>query len=805
MEPVQIMEIDELPDADMVSPNHLNQQIDYDQVMDSVQVDENQNQEIEMMDDYSTQISPEPELEPEPVILACPTNFPILDTEISRIFPVSKISEGVEVAAPIEMIEVPSDPPLLDSQDLTYQDSASLSSLPTHVSNHQESVNVSQQIDSVQDSDLKVPSRVTDLVPSEHDLESNLPCPTELAQQPKDQVQQHPTIETITSVLSTEESQIVNESSPEEPEPAPVEDGCEDENVPIEDFTGNKVVDLDVDDLLTADGSLESRPVPRIDLIEHVQIDFELIQLLDNETISPDQEPLMMRQAPCIRLICEDCEYSLFQSSSTDTKDEVVLLSEPEHQEIYFAPLDELFESLRNIFPAFAQTDHNELVLSFPDLEARIPEDNVYARDLTLFDMDRLHVGANLPGRLLVSVEKQPRLIHRFNVLAKHVWKQRPSNVNEATYPDDFQDQDELQAEIEAGASGALSLDQDEVKVIGKVEDHTEVLLNSEDGLPVESATEALDSTLNKSVTRQALCHDTDTDALEKRDESQGIPELAVQESNFPEGLSVEVGGPAGSTAPTHPNEVSVQADLSTASVPKSAHESAEAGPSSSPPSPARSAMPQSAASSKTVEDSDRSEDQAPCRSPTDATADGEELESVNYQEDTLTDPKIESSKPDEPPALGLKATTTTVHVHAVETLSSLDQLHNNDDDEVASIGTVLGHGLASDEYELEELTDEGFHKLIDTSPLLQTFPPPPISHTHITLARSSQRKDGTEETEQLPFLSAKIVNEPRISGLVSTYELSTRSDLKKRPAEVEESFDATEEQDLDTKRMRKC
>lgn len=41
-----------------------------------------------------------------------------------------------------------------------------------------------------------------------------------------------------------------------------------------------------------------------------------------------------------------------------------------------------------------------------------------------MYDMDRLHVGASLSGRLLVSLEKQPRLIHRFNVLAKHVWNQ---------------------------------------------------------------------------------------------------------------------------------------------------------------------------------------------------------------------------------------------------------------------------------------------------------------------------------------------------------------------------------------------
>ncbi|POW14136.1 hypothetical protein PSTT_03138, partial [Puccinia striiformis] len=131
---------------------------------------------------------------------------------------------------------------------------------------------------------------------------------------------------------------------------------------------------------------------------------------------------------PGIRLICEGTEYSLFQAiqpNQTDQlsiKDQTILLSEPDYHQLYHAPLSEFFTNgLHQIFPTLHQEHTYEFVLNFSTLEIKVPEDNVYSQQLSLADIDRLHIGANLPDRLLIELDKQPRLVHRFNILANYV------------------------------------------------------------------------------------------------------------------------------------------------------------------------------------------------------------------------------------------------------------------------------------------------------------------------------------------------------------------------------------------------
>jgi hypothetical protein len=57
----------------------------------------------------------------------------------------------------------------------------------------------------------------------------------------------------------------------------------------------------------------------------------------------------------------------------------------------------------------------------------------MYSKQLSLFDIDRLHVGANLPDHLLISLDQQPRLVHRFNILAAYV-SELGKQINLLTY-----------------------------------------------------------------------------------------------------------------------------------------------------------------------------------------------------------------------------------------------------------------------------------------------------------------------------------------------------------------------------------
>ncbi|MBW0523512.1 hypothetical protein O181_063227 [Austropuccinia psidii MF-1] len=186
-----------------------------------------------------------------------------------------------------------------------------------------------------------------------------------------------------------------------------------------------------MDNLAYTDFEYESRPKARTDLLENIRLEFDSVVLTDqaNEISSEQVKP-----APGVRLIYESCEYSLFQriepqldldlstqQSVSSADDQTVLLTEPEYRDLYYGPIENFIQSLHNIFPASEESEKFEFVLNFPALEIKIPEDNIYAKDLSLFDVDRLHIGARLPDRLLISLEKQPRLVHRFNILATYV------------------------------------------------------------------------------------------------------------------------------------------------------------------------------------------------------------------------------------------------------------------------------------------------------------------------------------------------------------------------------------------------
>ncbi|KAA1082333.1 hypothetical protein PGTUg99_033325 [Puccinia graminis f. sp. tritici] len=158
----------------------------------------------------------------------------------------------------------------------------------------------------------------------------------------------------------------------------------------------------------------------------------------DNTNILPRLNTELLERIPPappggIRLICEGCEYSLFQAihpiqeDQPKIEEQTILLSEPDYQELYYGPLSNFIsQGLHQIFPNLHDQHKNEFILHFTNLEIKVPEDNIYSKELSLFDIDRLHIGARLPDRLMISLEKQPRLVHRFNILANYVAELEP-------------------------------------------------------------------------------------------------------------------------------------------------------------------------------------------------------------------------------------------------------------------------------------------------------------------------------------------------------------------------------------------
>ncbi|EGN96167.1 hypothetical protein SERLA73DRAFT_76157 [Serpula lacrymans var. lacrymans S7.3] len=89
------------------------------------------------------------------------------------------------------------------------------------------------------------------------------------------------------------------------------------------------------------------------------------------------------------------------------------------------------YEPLTNVFEAFRQEDlvaqipdvlEGELVLDAYDLQLTISEDNVYAREVTLHDLNVLHDGSDITGPLRIQLRvAAPRFILRYHLLQDQI------------------------------------------------------------------------------------------------------------------------------------------------------------------------------------------------------------------------------------------------------------------------------------------------------------------------------------------------------------------------------------------------
>ncbi|KAF9532364.1 hypothetical protein CPB83DRAFT_675368 [Crepidotus variabilis] len=108
--------------------------------------------------------------------------------------------------------------------------------------------------------------------------------------------------------------------------------------------------------------------------------------------------------------------------SATDSNSHHVILHHL--PTLYYEPLSSLFEALRQeafIQTLFQSTD-TELMLEALDLTLTLSEDNIYAREVSLHDLNMLHDASGISGPLRIRLYvNSPRFIVRYHQLQEHV------------------------------------------------------------------------------------------------------------------------------------------------------------------------------------------------------------------------------------------------------------------------------------------------------------------------------------------------------------------------------------------------
>ncbi|GAA5979111.1 hypothetical protein JCM5350_007069 [Sporobolomyces pararoseus] len=186
--------------------------------------------------------------------------------------------------------------------------------------------------------------------------------------------------------------------------------------------------------------------------------------LLGIEVPFPEESSPSNPLAPAVLFTYDNTTYSLFRShksvpQSAESGDDAsrngteggeeeeelqTLLIDSTDQQLYFGTLEQVFSKLHDQFPEL-QSREDELVLDFDEIGVALAEDNVYSRQVSLHDFDRIHLGCGLPGRLHARLYAQSRFSSGFNALAQHVANSlngtgngtEEGNESEATYDAD--------------------------------------------------------------------------------------------------------------------------------------------------------------------------------------------------------------------------------------------------------------------------------------------------------------------------------------------------------------------------------
>ncbi|KAK4693176.1 hypothetical protein P7C70_g8977, partial [Phenoliferia sp. Uapishka_3] len=196
----------------------------------------------------------------------------------------------------------------------------------------------------------------------------------------------------------------------------------------------------------THSGGTMSRPTIHKSLLSVVDLEQLLDETRDVETPEDGEDPENQKAlvAPTVLLTHNGMTYSLFQRYSpeedaADLRVDVdsslpVLFGEGKDHELYYDQVESFIEALHGILPELSSRQ-DEVILAFEAIGINLPEDNVYTREVCLYDFDRVHVGCGLAGRLHITLEFQTRFSTGFNALAQHIANSNTSVTEEIEDP----------------------------------------------------------------------------------------------------------------------------------------------------------------------------------------------------------------------------------------------------------------------------------------------------------------------------------------------------------------------------------
>nr|GAT52126.1 predicted protein [Mycena chlorophos] len=254
-----------------------------------------------------------------------------------------------------------------------------------------------------------------------------------------------------------------------------------------------------------------------------------------------------------------------------DTQHQVFELLLHQLPTLYYEPLVSVFAALRqeDYLARIPQLAESELVLDAYDLQLTISEDNIYAREVSLHDLNVLHDASNISGPLRLRLNPvSPRFIVRYHALQAHIARLTTADV-------DAEEQEPLPGDSEPQVQETVedqhSQEADDAASLQPTV-HVELNEDGTDSQPAEAASTAL--LPEREESEQETVDDVDEEPQVDVHETHGEnPEQdgvddAVEEVEPPEAVELSTTG----TEPEAPPR---------ASSPQVEHDS-QAGPSNS-------------------------------------------------------------------------------------------------------------------------------------------------------------------------------------------------------------------------------
>ncbi|KAJ4501788.1 hypothetical protein C8R41DRAFT_805843 [Lentinula lateritia] len=181
-------------------------------------------------------------------------------------------------------------------------------------------------------------------------------------------------------------------------------------------------------------GSVE-RPVEHVENEEESRVsELDPHEISEGVYIDPPPAVLLsfaFLDYPDVCLFNQPSQHDPSSSTTEPTSCSVLLSDQPT---LYYEPLSTVFEALRNDneLSSIADLSQVELVLDAYDLELTISEDNIFARETSIHDLNVLHDGSNFSGPLHLRLQSvNPRFIIRYRILQEQVMRLNLADADE--------------------------------------------------------------------------------------------------------------------------------------------------------------------------------------------------------------------------------------------------------------------------------------------------------------------------------------------------------------------------------------